>query len=44
MTLVQPITDEEFIGYLNAMLGDDPWGDPSADLAALDEHSGLPQT
>lgn len=42
MTLVQPITDEEFIGYLTAMLGDAPWGDPAADLAVLDEHSELP--
>jgi hypothetical protein len=39
MTLVQPITDEEFIGYLTAMLGDGPWGDPAADLALVDERS-----
>jgi hypothetical protein len=39
MTLVQPITDEEFIGYLTAMLGDDPWGEPAVDLAFLEERS-----
>jgi hypothetical protein len=42
MTLVDPITDEEFIGYLTAMLSDDPWGEPAADLAVLDERSELP--
>ena len=37
MTLVQPITDDEFIGYLTAMLGNDPWGEPAADLALLED-------
>lgn len=37
MMLVQPISDEEFIGYLAAMLGSDPWGDPAVDLAVLDD-------
>jgi hypothetical protein len=35
MMLVQPISDEEFIGYLAAMLGSHPWGDPAVDVAVL---------
>jgi len=42
MTLMQPITDEEFIGYLTAMLTDAPWGDPAADLSLLEEFSDSP--
>lgn len=44
MKLVDPISDEEFVGYLAAMLGDDPWGEPAADLALLDEHSEMPHS
>ena len=28
-TMVEPITEQEFVGYLAAMLGDRPLGDPA---------------
>ncbi len=40
MMLVQPISDEEFIGYLAAMLGSHPWGDPAVDVAVLGDEDG----
>ena len=33
----EAITEEEFLGYMSAMLGNLPWGEP---VAALD--SGVP--
>lgn len=34
MTRLEPITDEEFLGYLSAMLGDGPWGEAQTSLDA----------
>lgn len=28
-TMVEPITDEEFLGYFSAMFTDAPWGEPA---------------
>jgi hypothetical protein len=35
--MVEPITGDELLGYLSAMLGDQPWGDP---CCAADDGSG----
>jgi hypothetical protein len=32
-TMVEAITDEEFIGYLAAMARNEPWGEPATSLA-----------
>ena len=32
--MTEPITDEELLGYLSAMTGDMPVGEPAADTAA----------
>jgi hypothetical protein len=29
-TMVEPITGEELLGYISAMLTDVPWGEPAA--------------
>jgi len=34
-TMVEAITDEEFIGYLAAMMRNDPWGEPVTSLAEM---------
>lgn len=31
-TMVEPITDEELLGYVFAMLTDGPWGEPATSL------------
>ena len=31
-TMLEPISDEEFLGYLSAMLGDGPLGEPQTTL------------
>jgi len=36
-TLVEAITDEEFIGYLAAMARNEPWGEPVSTLAEAAE-------
>jgi hypothetical protein len=36
-TMLEPITEEELLGYMSAMLADGPWGEP---VAAVD--TGVP--
>lgn len=31
-TMVEPITDEELLGYISAMLTDEPLGEPATSL------------
>ncbi len=38
--MVDPITDEELIGYFSAMLTDQPWGEPATSLEELEVPSG----
>jgi hypothetical protein len=38
--MVDPITDEEMIGYFAAMLTDLPWGEPATSLEELEVPSG----
>jgi hypothetical protein len=40
ITMVEPITDEEFLGYFTAMLGNDPWGEPATWVEDLPVVSG----
>lgn len=39
-TMVEPITEQELIGYLAAMLGDQPLGDPATSVEVLGSTSG----
>lgn len=41
--MVDPITDEEMIGYFAAMLTDQPWGEPATSLDELEIPSGSRQ-
>lgn len=36
-TILEPITEEEFLGYLSAMMENLPWGEPMTALT-----SGVP--
>ena len=38
--MVEPITDEEYVGYLAAMISDQPWGEPATSLDAVEVASG----
>lgn len=39
-TVIDAITDEEFVGYLTAMLRNEPYGQPATSLEELDIRSG----